>query len=392
MANPKVSFENTEIAFYSRSDRDLRKSRILFSALNSKFIVKTGTLLIKVLLKLRMPVKYLLKGTVFKQFCGGESIGDCRDVIEKLRMFNVGAILDYAVEGGDNKEDFDKTCAELLNTIDKAGQLPNIPFAVFKPSGIGSKKLMAKVQDRKPLVMEEEKSFEEIEMRFDRLCQRAFEKDVRLLIDSEESWFLDTVDEIAYKMMKKYNREKAIVFNTYQFYRKDMLSRLQKALHNAIAEGYFLGVKMVRGAYMDIERRRAAAMNYPDPIFREKKSTDCAFNRGLEYCIENISHIALCCGTHNEESSCHLSELIESQGLQRNDQRIYFAQLYGMSDHIGLNLAQAGFNVAKYVPYGPVEAVIPYLIRRAEENTSIAGQSSRELQLIRRELKRRKRK
>jgi proline dehydrogenase len=390
MESCKISFDDTQIAFSSRSDKELRRTFWLFSAFNNRFVVKAGILFINLSLKLRLPIKYLVKNTLYKHFCGGESITDCNQSVKQLQLFNIGAILDYAVEGKDNEVDFDRTSEELINVINKASRVPNIPFSVFKPTGVGSKQLMAKVQNKEPLTEEEKTYFENIKSRFIRICQQAYDKNVRLFIDSEDSWFQDTVDVLVYQMMRKYNKKTPIVFNTYQMYRRDMPLRLKEAYENAVAEGYFLGAKLVRGAYMEKERNRAAEMGYPDPIFPEKKLTDQAFDEALSFCVEHISRIAVCCGSHNEESNYLLVRLIDAHGLQKNDQRIYSAQLYGMSDHITFNLAQAGYNVAKYVPYGPVDAVVPYLIRRAEENTAIAGQSSRELQLIRKEMRRRK--
>jgi proline dehydrogenase len=390
METCEISFENTEIAFFSRSDRELRKTLWLFRAFNNRLIVRIGIFFLRLSVKLGMPFKKLIKNTIYKHFCGGESIVECSRSVKQLHSFNIGAILDYAVEGEDSENDFDRTCEELLSVVSKASRVPNIPFAVFKPSGIGSKMLMAKVQDKEPLSDEETAGFENIKKRFNSICRLAYEKDVRLFIDSEDSWFQDTVDDLTYEMMRKYNKGKPIVFNTYQMYRKDMATRLKEAFEYSLADGYFLGVKLVRGAYMEKERQRAAAKGYPDPIFPEKVLTDKAFNNALTFCIENISQVSVCCGSHNEESNYHLVRLINDYGLQKDDQRAYSAQLFGMSDHITYNLAQFGYNAAKYVPYGPVEAVIPYLIRRAEENTSIAGQTSRELQLIRKEMKRRK--
>jgi proline dehydrogenase len=390
MVTTKISFDNTEIAFSSRSDKELRKTLWLFSAFNNKIIVKTGTYLINLSLKLELPLKDLVKGTVYKHFCGGESILDCNNSINQLKEFNIGAILDYAVEGKESDTIFERSCEELMTVIEKAHRVPNIPFAVFKPTGIASKDLMTKVQNKENLTLVETEQFEKVKMRFDRICKQAYEKNVRLFIDSEDSWYQNTVDDLVYEMMRKYNKETCIVFNTYQMYRKDMPKRFREAYELATLEGYFLGAKLVRGAYMEKERKRAADIGYPDPIFETKALTDKAFNEALDYCIENIAKISVCCGSHNEESNYRLIDLIEHYGLKKDDQRIYSAQLYGMSDHISYNLAQAGYNVAKYVPYGPVDLVVPYLIRRAEENTSIAGQTSRELQLIRKEIMRRR--
>ena len=386
----KISFDNTEIAFSSRSDKDLRKTHLLFSVMNNKFIVKTGTYIINLALKLKLPVHSLVKGAVFKQFCGGESIKECDQVISQLQNYNIGAILDYAVEGEDNEEDFDSTCSEILRAIEKAGKTKNIPFSVFKPTGVASKELLIKIQEKQPLTSLEIQHFDNVKQRFDRICRHAFENNVRLFIDSEESWYQDVVDELVYEMMLRYNIDKPIVFNTFQMYRHEMLENLKKAFKKSIEEKFYMGAKLVRGAYMEKERKRAVEKGYQDPINATKVMTDQAFNDALEFCIQNINHISVCCGSHNEASNYHMIRLIEKYGLSKNDERIFSAQLFGMSDHISYNLASAGYNITKYVPYGPVEKVIPYLIRRAEENSAIAGQSSRELQLIKKEINRRK--
>ena len=386
----KISFDNTEIAFSSRSDKDLRKTHLLFSVMNNKFIVKTGTYIINLALKLKLPVHSLVKGAVFKQFCGGESIEECDQVISQLQNYNIGAILDYAVEGEDNEEDFDSTCSEILRAIEKAGKTKNIPFSVFKPTGVASKELLIKIQEKQPLTSLEIQHFDNVKQRFDRICRHAFENNVRLFIDSEESWYQDVVDELVYEMMLRYNIDKPIVFNTFQMYRHEMLENLKKAFKKSIEEKFYMGAKLVRGAYMEKERKRAVEKGYQDPINATKVMTDQAFNDALEFCIQNINHISVCCGSHNETSNYHMIRLIEKYGLSKNDERIFSAQLFGMSDHISYNLASAGYNITKYVPYGPVEKVIPYLIRRAEENSAIAGQSSRELQLIKKEINRRK--
>lgn len=384
-----VSFENTEAAFSSRSDHDLTRAYRLFSVMNNKFIVKLGIIFINAAIALHLPIFYFVKKTIFKHFCGGESIDDSEKAIAGLHRFGIGAILDYAVEGGGREEDFEKTSHEIIKTIVKAGKTPAIPFSVFKPSGIASKDLLTKIQARQELGEEEKLSFQRIKDRFLRICETANRHNVRLFIDSEDSWYQNAVDDIVEEMMQKFNQEQAIVFNTYQMYRRDMPERLRMAFRRAERENYFLGAKLVRGAYMEKERKHAMEMNYDDPIFPDKPATDRAFNDALDFCVNNISRISVCCGSHNEESSMRLVCRMGDYGLTNNDQRVYFAQLYGMSDHISYNLAFAGYNVAKYVPYGPVKAVIPYLTRRAEENTSIAGQSSRELQLIRKELERR---
>jgi proline dehydrogenase len=387
---PPVAFTDTEVAFSYKSDRELKKANFIFSVVNHPSISAVATGLAKLSLALHLPIKGIIRNTVFEHFCGGETAEETVKTIDKLAQFKVGAILDYSVEGEDDEPSFDKTTAEILKTFEVAKEHPSIPFCVFKVTGLGSFDLLEKVQTEVSLSADEVAAFERIKNRVDKICAKAHEFHIPLLIDAEDSWIQNPIDEIAYEMMKKYNQEHAIVFNTFQMYRADMLGNLKDAFHNATMHNYYLGVKMVRGAYMEKEAERAGKLNYPNPIHPNKEATDDAFNKGLAFCIDNKQRISIVCGSHNEYSNQYLAVLMNKHGMRNNDKRVYFAQLLGMSDNISFNLAKAGYNVAKYVPYGPVESVMPYLLRRASENTSVAGQSSRELTLIRKELKRRK--
>lgn len=387
---PNVHFEDTAIAFSYKSNAELRKANFIFSLVNNPFISRLATGAVRLGLILRLPIKGIIKSTVFSHFCGGETIGQCSGIVKKLGNYNVGAILDYSVEGASSEEGFDRTTEETLQTIEAFKKNKSIPFCVFKVTGIADADLLEKVQANENLSPEEEAAFARVQNRVDKICKKAYEYKAQVLIDAEDSWIQNPIDKMAYDMMEKYNKESAIVFNTYQMYRVVMLGNLRDAYHNATMHNYYLGVKMVRGAYMEKERERAEKMGYSDPIHPNKEATDDSFNKGLEFCIDNKQRISLMCGSHNDYSNQYLTVLMEKHSMQKNDSRVWFAQLYGMSDPISFNLAKAGYNVAKYVPYGPIEAVIPYLLRRAEENTSVAGQSSRELMLIRKELKRRK--
>lgn len=385
-----ISFIDTSIAFSYKSDKELKKSHLLFSSINNPVLSKLGANIVKFALKVKIPVKGIIRKTVFEQFCGGETIDQCDATIAKLAKYNIKTILDYAAEGDSGVASFDSAVQEILKTVEKATGHPDIPFSVFKPTGIASKKLLEKIQLRESLSQREEEEFEATRKRFDKIARACYDNDVKLYIDSEDSYYQDPIDEMVYALMAKYNREKVIVFNTYQLYRVGMLERLIKANEEGREKGYHVGAKLVRGAYMEKERERAEEKGYPDPIMPDKQSTDKQYDAALKYCVDNIDNMELCSGSHNENSNYLLVELMQEKGLQKNDPRIYFAQLYGMSDHISFNLANAGYNVVKYVPYGYIETVMPYLFRRAEENTSIAGQSSRELELIRKELKRRR--
>lgn len=388
--NKFVSFEDTSIAFKSKTNTELIESYLLFYAMNNSSLVKFGTNLIQYSFVLNLPVKGLVKGTLFKQFCGGETIDECGRVVYDLSRFNIGTILDYSVEGERSSAGFEATVSEILRTIEIAEKNKNIPFCVFKVSGIGSVDLLEKIQKKDILSKDEEKDFMEVIDRMDRLCKTAYEKKVRLLIDAEESWIQNTIDDLVYRMMEKYNRHESIIFNTFQMYRKGMYENLKDAFQKAQMGKYFLGVKLVRGAYQEKERERAKEKGYEDPIQIDKTATDEDFNNGLIFCVNRLERICLCSGTHNEESNYLLVNLMMENNLPSNHPCIYFVQLYGMSDHISYNLSYKGFNVAKYVPYGPVKTVMPYLFRRANENTAIKGQSSREFNLIKKEVARRK--
>lgn len=391
--NRSLNFDDTSIAFAHQSNSKLRKTYLIFALMNQNWVVKIGTFFIKLAIKLGLPIKLLIKNTIFAQFCGGESISTCQKTIDSLAKSKVGTILDYSVEGEDNEKAFDATTDEILKTIDKAAtQTNDIPFSVFKVSGIGSVELLEKVQEHpEDLTDEEKNTFERVRNRVDKLCAHAAVSHVRIFLDAEESWIQDVIDDLSYEMMKKYNGSgKTIVYNTFQLYRWESLQHLIDACEAARKDGYKVGAKLVRGAYIEKERRRAAEFEYKDPIHVTKEETDIDFNKAIHFSIDNLDVLSICLGTHNEESCIICAELMKDKGIKANDERIWFAQLLGMSDNISYNLANAGYNVAKYVPYGPVEAVMPYLFRRADENTSIAGQSSREFLLIKKEKQRRK--
>lgn len=385
-----IHFDDTQVAFSYKNDRELKKANFIFSLVNNPIVSSAATGLAKFSLALHLPIKGIIRSTVFEHFCGGETVEESEHTIQKLFRHHVGTILDYSVEGEETEEAFDRTAAEILHTFEKAKGNPAIPFCVFKPTGVAAFHLLERIQAKAALSEEEKKAWQRAHDRVDKICKKAFDYQVPVLIDAEDSWIQNPIDELATAMMRKYNQQRAIVFNTYQMYRADMLGNLKNAHHDATMHNYFLGVKMVRGAYMEKERERAEKMNYPSPIHPNKEATDNAFNQALAFCLDNKQRISLVCGSHNEYSNQYLTILLQKHGLQKNDQRIWFAQLLGMSDNISFMLAKQGYNVAKYVPYGPVESVMPYLFRRAAENTSVAGQSSRELTFIRKELKRRR--
>ncbi|MBU6325422.1 MAG: proline dehydrogenase family protein [Bacteroidetes bacterium] len=386
MQATQVSFSNTEIAFKRFSNSDLRKAEWLFRSFNYPWLVRNGPSMASFAVSLGM--KSLIKNTIFHHFCGGEHIGACSETIDQLYQFGVGTILDYSVEGEEEESVFEETCREIIRTIERAAGNEKIPFSVFKTTGIARFALLEKIQTGAALSADEQSEWEAVRSRFSRICRSASEHKVRIFVDAEESWIQDPIDQLTMEMMHLFNRERAIVYNTIQLYRHDRLEFLKKTISGTPC---YLGFKLVRGAYMEKERARAGQMGYRDPIQPDKAAADRDYNEALKTCLEHIDRVSVCAGTHNEDSSRYLMQLMEEHHISPQDERVYFSQLLGMSDHISFNLANAGYRVAKYVPYGPVKAVLPYLGRRAQENSAMAGQMGRELAMIRAERQRRSR-
>lgn len=386
-----LDFSNTEIAFRGKTDKNLKKAYYLFKMVANPKLVNFGSWATTIAFKMYLPVIGLIKKTIFNQFCGGETIDECSTKIKELHANNVGTILDYSLEGKESDADLDKTTAEIIKTIERAKADNAIPFSVFKPTGISKFSLLEKANAGIDKLSDEDMAdYEKVKLRMHKICSKARELNVPVFIDAEDSWIQDAIDTLAEGMIFLYNAEAPIVYNTIQLYRWDRLDYLKNLHKKAQEKGVKVGVKLVRGAYMEKERARASEKGYKDPIQPNKEATDRDYNLALEYCIQNISDFGVCAGSHNETSALYLAELIDQYGLEKNDPRIYFAQLLGMSDHISFNLSFNNYNVAKYVPYGPVKEVMPYLIRRAQENTSVAGQTGRELSLIIEERNRRK--
>jgi len=383
-------FEDTSTAFSLKSDSELERAYFLFKMIANEPLVKIGTAMTNFALKARLPVDGLIRATVFDHFCGGVSEEDCMTVVDKMWSKGVCSVLDYSVEGKETEDPLDAALEKTLKILDFVKELDAIPFAVFKPSGYGRVALFRKIGEGKSLSKKEKEEWDRVVVRFETTCKKAYDLDVPLLIDAEESWMQDAADELVEEMMRKYNKEKAIVFNTLQLYRWDRMDYLKELHAKAKKEDFKIGIKTVRGAYMEKENERALEYNYVTPICANKSESDSNYDTTVAYIIENLDRISLFSGTHNELSSYKLIDLMKQKGIAHNDHRIWFGQLYGMSDHISFNLAEKGYNVAKYLPFGPVRDVMPYLIRRAEENTSVAGQTNRELELIKKERRRRK--
>ncbi len=384
-------FANTEIAFRYKSDRDLRKAYRLFRLMNNPWLVALGSALAVTAVRLGLPfAEKLVERTVFHQFCGGTSLEETSRTIERLYRYQVLTILDYGAEGKETEADFEKTMRETVRAVQFAATHESVPVVSNKISGLARNALLEEVRGREPESEDLRAELAAVEERLDKICSMAAQQGVAVFFDAEESWYQDTINLLVNRMMKRYNKERAVVYNTFQLYRTDQLDYLKESYEKARREGYVLGAKLVRGAYMDKERERAKHLGYPSPIHPTKEATDKAYNEAVEFCVEHYTDMASANASHNEESNRLQAELIAEKGIVKNHPHLNFCQLYGMSDHLTFNLAQAGYNVAKYLPYGPVKEVLPYLVRRAEENTAVTGDVSRELALIRQEMKRRK--
>ena len=385
-----VAFENTKIAFISKSDSDILRAKLLFKTISSPTIVKISTGLVNFALGIHFPIAWAVKPTIYAHFCGGISIEDCKDTARIMGEHNVKSILDYSVEGKESIDDINHALKETLNAIKNAGQDKNVPFAVFKPTAFTRHDILIKYSAGTKMTDSEKQEYIDFKDRIHTLCKAAHESDIPILIDAEDYAYQLAIDEIVDENAAKYNKEKAIVYNTLQMYRWDRLDFLKKSYEKSVKGNYFLGMKFVRGAYMEKERARALEMGYKDPIQPDKESTDRDYNAALKFCVDHLDTVSVFNGTHNEESSIYLTELMKEKNIAKDDNRCWFSQLYGMSDNISFNLGAEGYNVAKYLPYGPIKHVMPYLLRRAEENTSVKGQTSRELNLILTEQDRRK--
>ena len=381
--------DNTKNGFILKTNFELRKAYFLFKIISNKTFTNIGKTALEISLKLRLPILFIVKGTVFEQFCSGETLKESFDTVEKLHNKNVKSYLHYSVEGVENEDSYDLSLNEVLNSIKFVAKKKVLDFTVFKPTAIANTLILEKVSRGDSLNDTEMAHYKRVYARFNKICELAYKNDVKILVDAEESWIQDAIDEIVLKMMIKYNGNKAVVFNTSQMYRHDRLEYLRDLYKASRENNFYIGIKLVRGAYIEKENKRAKKNNYLSPICNSKKLTDENFNNGASFILSNLDLFSLFLGTHNEESIYKIIEIMNSKEINKDDSSIWFGQLYGMSDNITFNLANDGFNVIKYLPYGPIKEVIPYLIRRAEENTSVKGQTSRELDLIKRELKRR---
>lgn len=384
-----INFNDTKTAFALKSDAQLRKASWLFRLVASKSLVGLGKKAAGMAMKLRLPIREVVKQTVYDQFVGGETIDECEEIIKKMLEHNVYSLLDYSIEGKETDADFDRTKDKIVQTIKYGASHEGVPFAVFKPTGVARFAILEKYSAGKPLSEFESRAWSRAKNRIEEICYTAYKFGLKVMIDAEETWIQKAIDDVTREMMERFNQEETVIYNTLQMYRRDRLDYLKESLERAREKGYHLGVKFVRGAYMEKERQRAKELGYPDPINPSKEASDQMYNDGLRYAIDHVDEVSFVAGSHNEQSAQLLAQLMDEKGLDRNDRRIWFSQLYGMSDNLSFNLAGAGYNVVKYLPFGPVAETLPYLIRRAEENSAAGGQTSRELNLIEKELKRR---
>ena len=402
---PVISFDNTEFAFEYKTNKQLKKARFLFSSMAKLWLVKPGIKLTPWAIKMGLPVNGIIRKTIFTQFVGGETLEETATVAKKLGAYNVQVILDYGVEGKEGEENFDHACDEFIRVINYASTQPNIPFMSVKVTGFARFALLERMDTlmhtaegtlmkrylkaADQLSTAEKKEWHKVRYRVLQVCEAAEAKNVGVFIDAEESWIQEPVDALTLLMMDMFNKDRIVVYNTLQLYRHDRLQFLKDCYEAAVERNFILGAKLVRGAYMEKERKRAAEKNYPSPIQPNKESTDRDYNAAIEFCIENIDRIGLIVASHNEFSNLYATKLLQQKKLPLNHPHVHWSQLYGMSDNITFNLAHAGCSVSKYLPFGPIKEVIPYLMRRAQENTSVKGQTGRELSLIKKELERR---
>ena len=382
--------DNTKNGFILKSNFELKKAYILFKVISSRTLTNLGKNLLELSLKLKLPVLFIVRATVFRQFCSGENLQESYETVKKLNKKNVKSYLHYSVEGLENEKTYDNSLNEVVKSIEFAASKDILDYTVFKPTAVASSTILNKVSEEKELSSFEKGLYIRIVDRFDIICKTAFENQIKILVDAEESWLQDAIDDIVLKMMIKYNTDNTIVYNTSQMYRHDRLKYLKELKKKSIENKFQIGIKLVRGAYIEKENRRAKKYSYKSPICESKHATDTNFNEGANFILSNLENFSLFCGSHNEKSIYNILDIMRESKMQNNNPKIWFGQLYGMSDNISFNLAEEGYNVIKYLPFGPIKEVIPYLIRRAEENTSVKGQTSRELELIKKELKRRK--
>jgi proline dehydrogenase len=402
-----ISFENTECAFAAKSSQDLKKANFLYNVMGNPWVVNAALKITPLFIKWKIPfTNFLIRKTIFQQFVGGETLTETKSVVDKLAKYNVQVILDYGVEGKDGEENFENAREEFIKVIDYASTQANIPFMSVKVTGFARFALLEKLDTAmhaepgtlmkrylyavETLTDSEKEEWHKVRLRTQQVCEAGDKKNVGVLIDAEDTWIQGPVDALTILMMDIFNKEKAVIYNTIQLYRHDRLQFLKDSYTASVERNFIFGIKLVRGAYMEKERNRALEMNYASPIHADKEACDNDFNASVEFCIDHLDKISVIVASHNEYSNFFTTQLLDQKGLQHDHPHVHLSQLYGMSDNITFNLAKSGFSVSKYLPFGPIKDVIPYLMRRAQENSSVSGQTNRELVLIKKELQRRK--
>ncbi len=402
---PNISFTNTKNAFAYKTDMQLKKTRFIFSLMQLNWLVSIATKVTPLMMKIGLPLNGVIKKTIFSQFCGGITLEDTAMVAETIGKYQVQTVLDYGIEGKDGEENYDAACVEMLRVINFAATQIHIPFVSIKLTGYARFSLMQKMDEQmkiadgnlyerfykvvEKLSLSEKNEWDKVFFRVMKICSLAAEKKVGLFIDAEESWIQAPIDALCMQLMEKFNQQQVIVFNTFQHYIHDRLSFLKWSYQTSLEKKFILGAKLVRGAYMEKERKRAMDLGYTSPIHPDKESCDKDYNAGIEFCIQHIENVKLIVASHNEYSNLYAVEGLQKKGLPVNHPHVHWSQLYGMSDNITFNLAKAGCSVSKFLPFGPIKDVIPYLMRRAQENSSIGGQTGKELSYIKKELQRR---
>ncbi|PSR05763.1 MAG: proline dehydrogenase [Bacteroidetes bacterium SW_10_40_5] len=386
----EINFKDTEIAYQSKSNQDLYRGKYLFKLLQNPILSKPGQIGLKLAVKFGLPVNGIIKNTLYRQFIGGETLDDCKKLADQLANYNVYTILDYALEGKEEEAEFERATEEFARNIDYAAEAKNIPFSVFKPSAIASNKMLENLSSQKNPGSQEKQTLDKLRERFEFIFNKAYKLDVSVMVDAEETWMQPIIDQLVIEMMEKYNKEKALVINTFQLYRKDRLNYLKQCYEYANKQGFYLGVKLVRGAYLEKELASAAQEGYESPVYDQKEDTDRDYNEAIKFCLDHIDQVLLAVASHNELSTSLTLYEMEERNIDPQHVHVWFSQLYGMCDYLTFNMGKEGYNVAKYIPYGKVKAVVPYLLRRAEENSSITGQVQKELDYINQELQRRK--
>lgn len=381
----------SDSAFSHYSISQLRRTKVLFKILQNPLVSWFSGFVPHIPILLRLPfVKSLIKHYIFSHFCGGEDWKEVHQSALKLQKQNILSSLDYSVECKQTEQDYETTKKVLLNVLEEAKNLSHIPFCVLKITGLGRFALLEKIHNGQTLSDNEKAEWQRVQSRFDSICEKAVDCNTKLLVDAEESWIQKPIDNIVKRAMKRHNQNEPMIYNTYQLYLKAKYEQLKTDWEKAKEKGYILGSKLVRGAYMEKETKRAVKMHLPNPIQPSKAKCDQDFNDSLKFCLKHIDDFGIYIGTHNIESTQKARQLMQEYGIAKSDERVFFSQLLGMREILSYELAQQDYLVSKYTPFGKIAEVIPYLLRRIQENSSVKDQLNDEIKVITRELENQK--